>query len=91
MAARRWNWNIQHQRVVLDALPRHAGTALDIGSGDGLLSFDLAERGFDVTGIDTDAPSIERAQRDPRAIAGTTFVLGDVLDYPFAPHSFDVV
>jgi hypothetical protein len=48
MASRPWNWNIHYQRVVLDALPSDAATALDVGSGDGLLAFDLAARGLDV-------------------------------------------
>ena len=92
MAPRPWNWNIHHHRVVLDAVPQNARTALDVGSGDGLLAFDLADRGLDVTGIDTDAASVERARADVRAKSPRiTFVLGDVFEYPFVPQSFDVV
>ncbi|HEY3833872.1 MAG TPA: class I SAM-dependent methyltransferase [Acidimicrobiia bacterium] len=92
MASRPWNWNIHHQRVVLDAVPNEAATALDVGSGDGLLAFDLAARGLDVTGIDLDGESVERARADARATStATTFVLGDLFDHPFEPHSFDVV
>jgi len=38
----RWNLNTHYHRVVLDDIPAGALTALDVGSGNGLLSFDLA-------------------------------------------------
>src|SRR5436190_20508751 len=88
---RRWNLNVHYHRVVLDAVPLSASTALDIGAGDGLLSFDLAARGLDVTGIDTDAQSVKRAEADPRASVRARFVVGDVFTYPFEVESFDVV
>jgi len=88
---RRWNMNIHYHRVVLDAIPDGARTALDIGSGNGLLSFDLAARGLSVVGIDPDDPSIERARADPACTDRTTFVHGDVFTYPFEPGSFDLV
>jgi 2-polyprenyl-3-methyl-5-hydroxy-6-metoxy-1,4-benzoquinol methylase len=86
-----WNWNIEYQSVVLAAVPRHARTALDVGCGDGLLAFDLAERGLTVTGIDVDPPSVERACANARASTRTEFVLGDLFDYPFEAQSFDLV
>ena len=55
---RRWNLNIHDHRIALDSVPAGAATALDIGSGNGLLSFDLAARGLDVVGIDPDEPSL---------------------------------
>ena len=88
---RRWNLNIHYHRVALAALPSGAATALDVGCGDGLLSFDLADRGLDVTGIDPHAPSIERATADQRATARTTFVCGDVFTADLAHASFGVV
>ncbi len=87
----RWNLNIHYHRVVLDAIPDGAATALDVGSGNGLLSFDLAARGLDVVGIDPDRPSIERARRDPDCSERTTFIHGDVFTHPFEPGSFDLV
>lgn len=83
--------NIHYHRVVLDSIPDGARTALDIGSGDGLLSFDLAARGLDVVGIDPDEDSIERARRDPECTERNTFVHGDVFTHPFDPASFDLV
>ena len=87
----RWNLNIHYHRVVLDAIPAGAATALDIGCGNGVLSFDLADRGLEVTGVDPDVASVERATRDPARSARTTFVAADVFTHPFAPASFDVV
>lgn len=83
--------NIHYHRVVLDAVPSGAVDALDVGCGNGLLSFDLAARGLDVVGIDPDAPSIERASTDPDASGRTTFLCADVFTHPFEPGSFDVV
>ena len=59
----RWNHNIHYHRVVLDAVPDRAGTALDVGTGDGLLATELREKGYTVTAIDTDGPVLERARR----------------------------
>ena len=48
----RWNLNVHYHRVALDAIPKGARTALDVGCGDGLLTFDIADRGLLVTGLD---------------------------------------
>ena len=87
----RWNLNIHYHRVFLEAVPSAARTALDVGCGDGLLTFDLADRGLFVTGIDPHVPGIERARSDPRASARTEFICGDVFTADLEPASFDVV
>lgn len=87
----RWNLNIHYHRVFLDAIPAGAATALDVGCGDGLLTFDLAERGLDVTGVDPHAASIERARSDVRATARTELICGDVFTTELRPASFDLV
>lgn len=89
--ATRWNLNVHYHRVILDAIPAGATNALDVGSGNGLLSFDLAARGLEVIGIDPDAGSTERARTDPEATDETAFVCADVFNHPFEPASFDVV
>jgi len=76
---------------VLQAIPGCAKRALDVGCGDGLLTFDLADRGLHVVAIDVDAPSVERARANPRADTRTEFVAADVFEYPFEPASFDMV
>ncbi len=87
----RWNLNIHYHRVVLESIPSAARTALDVGSGDGVLSFDLADRGLQVTGLDTDAASVQRAASDDRASEKTRFVVGDLFTVALEPASFDVV
>ena len=89
--AHRWNLNIHYHRRILDAVPSGATTALDIGSGDGLLAFDLAARGLAVVGIDPDEASIQRARSDPQCSDRTSFLHGDVFTHPFEPGSFDLV
>ncbi|MEZ5221854.1 MAG: class I SAM-dependent methyltransferase [Ilumatobacteraceae bacterium] len=91
MGHARWNLNIHYHRVILDAVPAGAVNALDVGSGNGLLSFDLAGCGLEVTGIDPDAASVERAMTDPARSARANFIKADVFVHPFEPASFDVV
>lgn len=84
----RWNNNIHYHRRILDAIPASARTALDFGTGNGLLAADLHTRVPDVTGIDIDAAVLESARaEDP----GVRWIQGDVMSHPFAPASFDVV
>ncbi len=87
----RWNINVHYHPIVLDAIPGGARTALDVGCGDGLLTFDLAERGLRATGVDPHAATIERARSDPRANRDTQFIVGDLFTTPFELGSFDVV
>jgi 2-polyprenyl-3-methyl-5-hydroxy-6-metoxy-1,4-benzoquinol methylase len=87
---RRWNHNIHYHRLLLDAVPPGARTALDVGCGEGMLARALRRRVADVWGIDLDAAGIELARaQDPRE--EIRFIHGDVLTYPFEPQSFDVV
>lgn len=87
-AAGRWNHNLHYHPLVLAAVPPHARTALDVGTGDGLLAADLRARVPHVVGIDTDADVLARARAAGDDIA---WVQGDVLSAPFPPGSFDVV
>ena len=87
----RWNLNIHYHRIVLEAIPAEARTALDVGCGDGLLTFDFADRGLDVIGLDPDDASVRRATSDQRAGDRTRFVVGDLFSFPLELGSFDVV
>lgn len=83
-----WNHNTHYHRLVLRSLPDGARTALDVGTGDGLLAADLREHVPDVTGIDLDRPSLDRARalRDD-----VTWIEGDALTYPLPEGHFDLV
>ena len=71
---------------------RPALDALDVGSGTGFLSFELAARGHRVTGVDF-APSMIAQARHKAAERGVVvrFEEADAEQLPFAPASFDLV
>lgn len=62
-----WQWNepslrnITHQ--ILKSLPKAGDRALDVGCGTGRVSFALAERGYEVTGVDVEERVIDIAKR----------------------------
>ncbi|MFC5185867.1 class I SAM-dependent methyltransferase [Actinomadura harenae] len=84
----RWNHNIHYHPRILGAVPEGARTALDVGCGEGMLARALRRTVPEVMGVDLDGPSIEQARAHPDEI---DYVLGDFLDHPFEPASFDVV
>lgn len=86
-SAQRWNHNIHYHSLVLDAILENARSALDVGTGNGLLAADLRRKVPEVVGIDVDEPVLNSARREND---GVTWILGDVMDYPFG-RTFDVV
>ncbi len=86
--ALRWNHNIHYHRVILAAVRAGARTALDVGTGNGLLAADLHASIPDVTGLDANADVLECARRED---SGVNWLHGDVLTYPFEQAAFDVV
>ena len=86
----RWNHNIHYQGLVLEAVPPAATTALEVGSGDGMLSRLLRARMPAVVGVDVDAPMVALARSHPEA-RDITYVHADFLVHPFEPESFDFV
>ncbi|MFT4110972.1 class I SAM-dependent methyltransferase [Propionicimonas sp.] len=87
MTGDRWNHNLHYHRLVLDAVPAGARTALDVGTGDGLLARDLHRIVPEVTAIDLDAGVLERARLEDPAV---DWVHADALTHRFA-GTFDVV
>jgi SAM-dependent methyltransferase len=59
---RRWNHNLQYHPVILGAVPAGCRRALAVGCGEGMLARELRQVVPDVTGIDRDAASIDRAR-----------------------------
>lgn len=84
----RWNHNIHYHRLILDAVPAATRTALDVGTGNGLLAAELHQNIPDVTAIDADADVLDSARGEDSEVE---WILGDVLTYPFEPESFDAV
>jgi trans-aconitate methyltransferase len=86
--APRWNHNIHFHRVVIDAIPTGATSALDVGTGNGMLAKELRDRLPDVTAVDIDAAVLaEAAAEHGRDIA---WMRADVMNHDFG-RSFDVV
>lgn len=84
----RWNHSTHYHRLVMDAVPEDAASALDVGTGDGLLAADLRTRARRVTGIDADADVLERARRTG---ADVSWLHGDVMTADLPRAHFDVV
>lgn len=86
----RWNHNIHYHPRLLDAVPQHAGSALDVGCGEGMFTRNLAEFVPTVVGIDTDRASIEQA-RAQAPHGDAQYIVGDFMTHPFADESFYVI
>lgn len=86
--AERWNHNIHYHPVLLALGP--AARVLDVGCGDGMLARRFAPLANEVVGIDLDEASIAAA-RSATLDDNVTYVLGDIMDHPFEPGSFDLV
>jgi ubiquinone/menaquinone biosynthesis C-methylase UbiE len=71
-----------------EILPPPGGLTLDVGCGEGRLSRDLAERGYDVTGIEP-APTLLQAAKE--AHPEGTYVQGEAAELPFAADSVQLL
>jgi SAM-dependent methyltransferase len=85
-----WNHSLHYHRLVLGQVPAGCRRALDVGCGEGQLARALADRVPAVVELDRDAPTLDRARR-AGGPGGLAYVLGDLLDAPFPPGSFDLV
>lgn len=70
------------------------GDVLDVGTGPGVMAFLAAELGHRATGIDLAEEMLAVARSKPALLAplsSPVFALGDAVDPPFSPASFDVI
>lgn len=66
--------------------------ALEVGSGGGILSEEIARMGFDTYGIDPSPKSVETAREHARAMGlSITYAVAEGEHLPFADEEFDVV
>ncbi|AQZ66330.1 unnamed protein product [[Actinomadura] parvosata subsp. kistnae] len=84
----RWNHNTHYHHLALEAVAPAARTALDVGTGDGLLATALRELVPHVTAIDLDPEVLDRARATG---ADVDWVVGDVMSSPLPEGHFDVV
>lgn len=86
-------WSAEPNRFLVaevEALP--PGRALDLACGEGRNAVWLAERGWDVTGVDFSKVGLDKARRlaEARGVSAQ-WELADVTEYTPAPESFDLV
>lgn len=70
------------------------GRALDLGCGTGVITVSLAERGFDVVGVDHSPDMLAIAEQKlarGRTVGSYRLMTGDVRDLPFDSAEFDCV
>jgi ubiquinone/menaquinone biosynthesis C-methylase UbiE len=69
------------------------GTILDLGSGTGYLSIEIARRspGLQVYGIDLSRQMVRIARRHAKDVENAQFELGNVADLPFEDDSVDFI
>ena len=69
------------------------GTILDLGSGPGYLSIDIARKspGLKVYGIDLSRRMVKIARRHARGVDNAQFVFGNAAKLPFKDNSIDLV
>jgi ubiquinone/menaquinone biosynthesis C-methylase UbiE len=79
--------------AILQAADFHGAHVLEVGAGDGRLTFRYAPASASVVGIDTKHPDIASAARDPRAAppARTHFLCASATALPFPAETFDIV
>jgi ubiquinone/menaquinone biosynthesis C-methylase UbiE len=70
-----------------------SGTILDLGSGPGYLSIEIARKspGLQVYGIDLSRQMVKIARRHARGVDNARFVFGNAARLPFKDNSIDLV
>jgi 2-polyprenyl-3-methyl-5-hydroxy-6-metoxy-1,4-benzoquinol methylase len=86
----RWNHNVQFHGWILRHVPARCESALDVGCGDGVLTWQLAARVDQVTGIDV-SPAMIALARQTHARSSITYVAGDVMSSSLPEASFDFI
>ncbi|OZD70547.1 SAM-dependent methyltransferase [Rhodococcus sp. 06-1059B-a] len=84
-----WNHNVHYYDLAVNAATSPACAALDVGTGDGLLSVRLADKFAEVAGIDPDASVIAHARTN--TADNITWIVGDVLTYDLPDGHYDLV
>ena len=86
-------WTAEANRfLVAEAERLAAGRALDLGCGEGRNAVWLAERGWEVTGVDFSQVGLDKAARlaEQRGVS-VQWVLADLVDYVPPSAAFDFV
>jgi SAM-dependent methyltransferase len=94
-APRLWSGN-PNPHLVSDTANLAAGSALDIGAGEGADAIWLAQRGWDVTAVDISPVALERGRKQADELAAATasrirWLQADVTEWEPPAASFDLV
>ncbi|MBM7703224.1 class I SAM-dependent methyltransferase [Metabacillus iocasae] len=92
-----WNQNSKEmwlngsRKTIIPFITQHfekESFVVDIGCGDGVGSFLLAQAGFHVTGVDLSKEMIERAEKNNQQV-NLSFQQADILSLPFQDEEID--
>lgn len=87
-----WDLGKPYRRLIEFVKKNRPCLALDVGCGTGTDAIFLAQKGFEVTGIDISKEAIKRAKKKAKkAKVKVNFVVGDVFNMPFKDESFKFV
>jgi len=89
-------WELGRPREVLVRIIESGkvkpGNALDICCGAGTNTVYMAQKGFNVTGLDISSQAIKYArQKTRKAGVKIRFIVGNALDFPFEDEEFDFI
>jgi ubiquinone/menaquinone biosynthesis C-methylase UbiE len=79
--------------VIHDLVDFAGADVLEVGCGDGRLTWKYAPKAASVFGLDPEEEKIRRANRTtPKSLRSrVSFVVGDVTEYELPPDAYDVV
>ncbi|WP_230210158.1 class I SAM-dependent methyltransferase [Streptomyces kaniharaensis] len=85
-----WNTNVARHPGILRTVPAACRRALDVGCGDGLLAWKLADRAQHVLGVDKSPEMIAAARERAAGRTDLAFATGDflALELPDADYDF---
>jgi SAM-dependent methyltransferase len=72
-------------------LSENLTTVLDLGCGDGINTIALAEKGYEVTGIDIAGEEAVLYRARQKSLDTVKFITADIASYPFDQESYDCV
>ena len=90
---KRNNYVVARYELILNLIENEikGNKILDIGCGDGVLSWILAKNGANVTGIDTCKEAVEFAKEKCKEIKELSFIIGSAYNLPFKDKIFDYI
>ncbi|MBD2360133.1 class I SAM-dependent methyltransferase [Anabaena minutissima FACHB-250] len=87
----RWDHNNHYHKFVLQQLPKHCQTVLDIGCGTGEFSRIVAKTSERVVSIDLSPNMIEVAKQRSQQYTNIDFQVADILQWDIPVEKFDAI